>query len=742
MILRRSRFLHVVPLGDDRFLALHAMTHLRLGVDREVERIVAWFEEPRKLPEELPELMRLSGYDIETLAGCVASLLERDVLTQLAPREELAATATRLRETSGRDPGEMLERFRRRGQEGGADYWAVTATRGVAAFSRARRRLDLVLLGDCDLQMETDFLSREGEKWGLDARVAATFPDDARFVGEHKHDLILIGALRSRGAIATNGALEREDEPFALYLAEARLLIEKLRALSSAPILIDNLPEPTVQPLGIAERGLNGHRNRFRRANLALAQLAESFDDVHVVDIAAAFAAAGSQILLDDGLTSFTHFGSPGWMLQRPESEKAAVHDLFPDPAPLAAMVGGDPYRREQIAARAHIEAIVSVTGHAAKKCVIVDLDGVLWPGVLAETGSPFAWTPETSGPHSHIGLFFGIHEALKCLKRRGLVLVAVSKNDETVVRELWKYADHYPRERLLTPADFVTWRVNWNDKSDNIRSIADELGFALDAFLFIDDHPIERERVRNQLPEIEVWGEELFSLRRRLLSDPRLQPARVSQEAEARTDLVKAQLRRARLQAETLDETAFLASLDIHCGFEKSRTGACVERVRELFQRTTQFNTTGRKFSTAELTELLVEGAGAIYTMTVRDRFADHGLVVAAVVAVAEDRAEILNLAMSCRVIGLGVERRFIDAILDDISASRRLVVARINPTSRNVAARNVYRDAGFAPLDDGCWRKEPLEPRASAISSEDQNKDREERGETVANELEESPA
>ena len=77
---------------------------------------------------------------------------------------------------------------------------------------------------------------------------------------------------------------------------------------------------------------------------------------------------------------------------------------------------------------------------------MIVDLDGTLWPGVLAETGSPFAWTPEISGPFSFIGLYFGLHEALKSLKKRGVVLACVSKNDEATVRELWKYPDHYPK--------------------------------------------------------------------------------------------------------------------------------------------------------------------------------------------------------------------------------------------------------------------------------------------------------
>ena len=88
----------------------------------------------------------------------MASLLERGVLTDKAPDEELAATAATLAETSGRDPGEMLERFRRARQEGAQPYWATATARGIADLDGRRRRLDAVLLGDCDLQMEAEFL--------------------------------------------------------------------------------------------------------------------------------------------------------------------------------------------------------------------------------------------------------------------------------------------------------------------------------------------------------------------------------------------------------------------------------------------------------------------------------------------------------------------------------------------------------------------------------------------------------
>jgi FkbH-like protein len=358
--------------------------------------------------------------------------------------------------------------------------------------------------------------------------------------------------------------------------------------------------------------------------------------------------------------------------------------------------------------ARVHVDALVAALGLGRKKCIIVDLDGTLWPGVLAETGSPFAWDPAVSGTFSYVGLYFGLHEALLCLKRRGLVLACVSKNDEATVRELWTYPDHYPKSRLLTPDDFVTWRVNWNDKVENIRSIAEELGFALDTFLFIDDHPVERDRVRRRLPEVEVWGEDPFALRRRLLDDPRLQLPRITAEAAARSDLVKAQLGRQQLRADTMDESAYVASLAISCRIERVTATDRLGRISELFARTTQFNTNGRKFPVAELQALIAAPQARVFAIEVADRFGDHGLVGAAVI----DAGEISGLVMSCRVLGLGIEHEFMRHIIASFAEEARpdgpdpVLSGEIVETSRNIPVRHIFRDHGFARDADGRWR------------------------------------
>jgi FkbH-like protein len=700
VILRRSSFLHQIPLGEGRVLLIHALSHLRLTVDAEVSTILDWFAEPRRMPDDYDSLAALVPYDQETLVGFLATLTEREILTQMSGEEEMAATTAALAGTHGRDPDDLLDQYRRARKEGGEAYWSADAALSVDDLKPGARRVEALLFGDCDIQMESDFLRREAAARGIDLRIAATFPDDVRLAAEHKHDVILIGALRARHLMA--GDPEGEAPAYAPFLAQARMMLQELRARSPAPILIDNLPEPVVQPLGLAERGLDGWRNRFRLANTALAELAETFADVHVVDAAATLAAKGAERLLDDGQVGFTHFGSPGWMLQRPETEKAAVHDLFPDPAPLVELVDADPYGREKIMAEAHVDALVSVLGIDRKKCVILDLDGTLWPGVLAETGAPFAWSPEVSGAYSYVGLWFGLHEALICLKKRGILLACVSKNDEAVVRELWTYPDHYPLKRLLTLDDFVAHRINWTDKATNIRSLADELGFALDAFLFIDDHPIERDRVKTLLPEVEVWGEDPFALRRRLLSDPRLMPPRITGEAAGRTELVRAQLDRARFRTEAVSEEDYLASLKVDARIERLGPGAALERIEELFQRTTQFNTTGRKFPVSELAAGLESGRAAVFAMHVSDRFGDHGLVGAAVV----EAGEIVGYALSCRVLGLGVEHRFLQAITDGLRPDHKALAARIVETPRNLPVRNLYRDNGFALGKDGVWR------------------------------------
>ncbi len=703
MILRRSGYAHLIALDGAAMLAIHAVTQMRVTVAEQVGRLIQAFDHPSDLDRSAPLLAASLGSTPETIRACALLLRDRGILTDLSPDQERQAT-TDLLTADARDPIAALDRHRRSRLEGAHPYWAVEAPHNLAEAAGFRHRRDVLLLGDCDVQMEADFLRREAGRRGVDLRAVASFVADTELARERPHDAIIVGALQARHAIVLGDPAHHDGDPARVYVDSVRTLLTKLRAITAAPILIDGLAEPTVQPLGFADSGIHSHRNRFRRTNLGLVELTQDFADVHLVDVAAAFAAAGNATLLDDGLVSFTHFGSAGWMLQRPSSELAAVHNQFPDLAPLADHTGGDPYRRETIMARAHMDTLAIVLGLDRKKCVIIDLDGVLWPGVLAETGRPFAWSPEVSGPNAFIGLYYGIHEALLSLRRRGILLACVSKNDQATVQGLWRYSQHDPRHRLLRLDHFVCSRINWRDKAENIASIAEELGFPLDSFLFIDDSARERERISQTLPQIGVLGDDLFALRRILLTDPRLQPARLTQEAERRSELVRAQLDRSRLRAAIPDQAAFIASLNVVADVRRS-TPDTADRVRELFARTTQFNATGETFTHDALQRLTV------FVLRMRDRLADHGLVGAAVV----EADRIRNIVLSCRVIGLGGEHALLSAVIDAARGRHQQLSGRIVPTDRNSPVRNLFADHGFTAQRDGVWTLSLVPPDMS---------------------------
>ena len=57
----------------------------------------------------------------------------------------------------------------------------------------------------------------------------------------------------------------------------------------------------------------------------------------------------------------------------------------------------------------------------------------------------------------------------------------------------------------ILKIDDFVTYKINWNDKAKNISEMVKELNLGLQSAVFLDDSKFERERVKEILPEVYV---------------------------------------------------------------------------------------------------------------------------------------------------------------------------------------------------------------------------------------------
>src|SRR6202040_3967377 len=86
-------------------------------------------------------------------------------------------------------------------------------------------------------------------------------------------------------------------------------------------------------------------------------------------------------------------------------------------------------------------------------------------------------------------------------LSRRGVILAVCSKNDELNALEPF---ERHP-EMVLKRGDIASFVANWADKPSNLRAIAAELNIGLDALVFVDDNPFERDLVRRELPMVAV---------------------------------------------------------------------------------------------------------------------------------------------------------------------------------------------------------------------------------------------
>ena len=128
------------------------------------------------------------------------------------------------------------------------------------------------------------------------------------------------------------------------------------------------------------------------------------------------------------------------------------------------------------------------------KKVLLLDCDNTLWGGVLSEDGLYNVQIGQDG-----VGIaYLNFQKAIKKLKNNGILIVLVSKNEISDVKNLLKKN----KSMILKENDITAFKVNWNEKSNNIYDLSNDLMLGLDSFVFWDDNPIEREKVKQKLKE------------------------------------------------------------------------------------------------------------------------------------------------------------------------------------------------------------------------------------------------
>jgi FkbH-like protein len=326
------------------------------------------------------------------------------------------------------------------------------------------------------------------------------------------------------------------------------------------------------------------------------------------------------------------------------------------------------------------------------KKCIVLDLDNTLWSGILGEDGADGIKMGENYP--GNVYRFFQAY--LLELNLMGIILAVCSKNNETDVFTVW---EKHP-DMLLKKDSFSAYRINWNNKADNIKEIAQELNIGLDSMVFIDDNPAERELIKQALPEVCAPDfpahPYLFPIFIKQLTDDYFSTYTLTQEDLVKTQKYKENTERAQYKNLFTDMDTYLRSLEIKLTIEKLNEFNKT-RFAQMTQKTNQFNLTTRRYTEIEI-QSFADNGSLIYGLRVKDKFGDNGLTGLIIILLEKQTANIDTLLLSCRILGKEIEYVFVKYVLIKLKEiGIQQVLASYIKTAKNEQVEQFYDKLGF---------------------------------------------
>ena len=478
--------------------------------------------------------------------------------------------------------------------------------------------------------------------------------------------LFSLTAKEAISAIPLTATAAEVEETIAGLIEELRSFWRKAREICSGVILQQTFLDVTEPLFGSFDRFVPGAPARVvARLNDRLCEAAAQ-DGVLLLDVARASER--------DGIDAWFEAGR--WLQGKLEI------------APQAAPVYGDMVAR-----------ILAAQRGLSKKCLVLDLDNTLWGGVIGDDGIEGIVLGEGSAAgEAHLAL----QHYAKRLKERGVILAVCSKNDPGIAEAV--FHDH--PEMVLRRSDIAAFLANWDDKAKNLKAIATRLNIGIDSLVFVDDNPVERARVRQSLPMVAVpeLPEDAAHYVRCLADAGYFEAVSFTLEDRDRAQQYAENAERDALfeSAQSMDE--FLRGLKMSVRFGPF-TAVDQPRVVQLINKTNQFNTTTRRYTSEEIAILTNLHSALTLQFRLLDRIGDNGLVSAMILRPTpedEDVLEIENWVMSCRVFGRQLEH---EAMNIAVEAARqrgaRALVAEYIATSKNNVISALYSSLGFAAVN-----------------------------------------
>jgi FkbH-like protein len=386
--------------------------------------------------------------------------------------------------------------------------------------------------------------------------------------------------------------------------------------------------------------------------------------------------------------------------------QRSPLHERFDIAAELKS---GYPYKNAHADVLAELLASTLVPA-PPKKGLITDLDNTLWAGIVGEIGIPnVAWTLDSDAPLH--GLY---QQLLSALADTGVLIAVASKNELATVDAALDRPDLLLKKQQIFPI-----AAGWGAKSEAISSILKSWNIDADSVVFVDDSPLELEEVKTRHPYMEcfqfnakdvpgTW--KLLERLRDLFGKSVL-----SNEDALRRESLRTNAAFSQLSTDSASSDEFLAQIQPmveFCFYRDSVDG----RVRELVNKTNQFNLNGRRLTDADWNDHIRRPGSFLVAVNYRDKFGPLGTIAVLWGTADKLRATLNGWVMSCRAFSRRIEHRSLRKLFEALAVNE--IGFDFAPTPKNGPLQQFLREIiGADPLSACCLTLQTFEQRCPAV-------------------------
>ncbi|MDA7620732.1 HAD-IIIC family phosphatase [Verrucomicrobia bacterium] len=324
-------------------------------------------------------------------------------------------------------------------------------------------------------------------------------------------------------------------------------------------------------------------------------------------------------------------------------------------------------------------------------KVICVDLDNTLWNGVCGEGSANV--TVEKGNQY--------LQKWLLNKKESGYLLAICSKNNLEDVINTFKTTQNM----VLKYDDFISHKINWVEKSQNIKELGKELNLGLKSFILLDDNPSECLEVSSNCADTVCFNlpgrSELFPEFLGYLWG--LDTEKLTQADKTRNQSYSTEVKRQKIAAQS-NKQEFIRGLNLAVkvfqvsDVEKENRVEINNRINQLHKRVNQF-----RINTGSITSPNNHSSTSNWCcnfISVEDKFGDYGITGYLSYRIENDTIQINSFLLSCRVLGRGVEDSILKYLYTKCSVKNvSKIKFNFENTGRNEAAitflsRNNFND------------------------------------------------